>query len=419
MPITILAILPNYLPGYKAGGPVRSVENIVEQLGDPFTFKILTRDRDAGDEVAFPDVTPGQWHQVGKGRAIYLTPSSLRLLAMHRVIRGTRHDVLYLNSLFSPSFTLVPLLLRRLRAIPASAVVLAPRGELHPGALNTGDWRGWLPGPLAARLPSPRKLKKLAYIAVTRALRLYRGVTWQASNAEEAEQIRRHMGTRVTVVIAPNLASPPPAPPAADRVKVPGQLRVAFVSRISPKKNLDGAIAVLAGVRGNVVFDIYGPVEDDRYWARCRDALRRLPPDVTAFYHGPVPHEWVAEVFRRHDLLLFPSRGENYGHVVLESLVQGCPVLVSDRTQWRGLAAHRAGWDLPADDVEGMRVVLQACVDMGEDEYRALSRSAAAYGRARSLDQHPVHSTRELFYAASGLPAAEDDAAFPAGGRQR
>jgi len=414
MPITILALLPHYLPGYKAGGPVRSVENIVEQLGEPFTFKIVTRDRDAGDRMAFPGVTPGHWHQVGKGRAIYLTHSPLGALAMRRVIREAGHDVLYLNSLFSPSFTLAPLLLRRLRLIPGRAVVLAPRGELHPGALDTGEWPGWLPARFASGLPSPRKLKKLAYIAVTRALRLFRGITWQASNEEEAAQIRRYLGRRVTVAVAPDLVKAPPAGPAAPRPKAAGTLRVAYLSRIDSKKNLLGTLAVLEGVRGEVGLDIYGPVDDPRYWARCQAAIERLPANVTARYHGPVPHEWVGEVFRAHDLFLFPTWGENFGHVVLEALVQGCPVLASDRTHWRGLAAHRAGWDLPPDDVEGMRAVVQACVDMDPAGYRALSRSAAAYGRACSLDQQPVDSTRELFYAASGNPAAQGGAERPA-----
>lgn len=414
MPITILALLPHYLPGFKAGGPVRSVENIVEQLGEPFTFKIVTRDRDAGDRVAFPEVTPGHWHQVGKGRAIYLTPSRLRALAMRRVIRQAGHDVLYLNSVFSPTFTLAPLLLRRLRLIPRRAVVLAPRGELHPGAMDTGEWPRWVPAPLVSALPSPRKLKKLAYLAATRGLRLFRGVTWQASNDDEAAQIRRYLGRRVTVVVAPDLAKAPPATPAAPRLKPAGTLRVAYLSRIDSKKNLASAIAVLAGVKGTVSLDVYGPVDDPRYWARCQAAMERLPANVTARYHGPVPHEWVGEVFRAHDLFLFPTWGENFGHVVLEALVQGCPVLASDRTPWRGLADHGAGWDLPPDDVEGMRAVVQACVDMDPAGFRALSRGAAAYGRACSLDQQPVASTRELFYAASGNPAAQGGAQRPA-----
>jgi glycosyltransferase involved in cell wall biosynthesis len=401
-PMTILALLEHYLPGYKSGGPLRSVEHMVEQLGEPFTFKIVTRDRDMHDRSGFPGITAGEWHAVGKGRAIYLTPSQLGPLAMRRVIAGTQHDVLYLNSLFSPSFALVPLLLRRLRALAPRPVVLATRGELHPGALSTGSWGRWLPKRLDARLPSPRRIKKHVYIAVTRALRLYGGVTWQASNEVEAGHIRRHMGRRATVVVAPDLAAaPPPARPAAECRKVPGTLRVAYLSRIDPKKNLAGAIALLAGVRGEVSLDIYGPVDDERYWARCRAALDRLPPNVSARYHGPVPHEWVGDVFRTHHLFLFPTWGENYGHVVLEALVQGCPVLVSDRTHWRGLAAHRAGWDVDPDDGEAMRALLQACVDMDEPEYRRWSAGAAAYGRARSTDPRPVRSSRDLFHGAS------------------
>jgi glycosyltransferase involved in cell wall biosynthesis len=405
--MTILALLEYYLPGYKAGGPLRSVEHMVEQLGEPFTFKVMTRDRDAHDRSGFPGITAGEWHEVGKGRAIYLTPAQLGPLAMRRVIAGTAHDVLYLNSLFSPSFALVPLLLRRVRALAPRPVVLAPRGELHPGAMSTGSWGRWLPRRLAARLPSPRKLKKHVYIVVTRVLRLYTGVTWQASNEDEAAHIRRHMGRRATVVVAPDLAAaPPPVGPEAARRKTPGTLRVAYLSRIDPKKNLLGAVALLAGVRGEVSLDVYGPVDDPRYWERCRAALTRLPANVSARYHGPVPHEWVADVFRTHDLFLFPTWGENYGHVVLEALVQGCPVLVSDRTHWRGLAAEHAGWDVDPDDVETMRALLQACVDMDEPEYRRWSAGAAAYGRARSSDPRPVRSSRALFPAASPGGAA-------------
>jgi len=395
MPITILAVLPHYLPGYKAGGPLRSVEHMVERLGDPFTFKIVTRDRDHGDESSFPGIAPGEWHEVGKGRAIYLAPRELGPLGMRRVLAATRYDVLYLNSVFSTAFTLVPLLLRRMRAIPPCAVVLAPRGELHPGALGHGRSGSWMPAGVAAGVGS---LKKRAYLALTRAFGLYGGVTWQASNDEEAGHIRERLGPRTTVVVAPNLAAAPPEQWASQvRRKAPGQLAVVFLSRISPKKNLDGAIALLAGLRGEVSLEIYGPVEDERHWARCTAAIARLPANVTARYHGPVPHEWVGEVFRKHDLFLFPTWGENYGHVVQEALVQGCPVLVSDRTPWRGLAEHRAGWDVSPDDTAAMRAVLQRCVDMDEAEYRQWSRGAAVYGRKCSLDAQPVHSSRELF----------------------
>ena len=42
----ILVLIDHYLPGDKFGGPVRSVANMVEGLGDFFSFWIVTQDRD-------------------------------------------------------------------------------------------------------------------------------------------------------------------------------------------------------------------------------------------------------------------------------------------------------------------------------------------------------------------------------------
>jgi len=40
----ILGLVEYYLPGYKSGGPVRTIANMVNQLSDHFEFWIVTRD---------------------------------------------------------------------------------------------------------------------------------------------------------------------------------------------------------------------------------------------------------------------------------------------------------------------------------------------------------------------------------------
>ena len=45
----ILIVMGRYLPGYKDGGPVRSIKNLVDRLGTEYEFYILTVDRDHGD----------------------------------------------------------------------------------------------------------------------------------------------------------------------------------------------------------------------------------------------------------------------------------------------------------------------------------------------------------------------------------
>src|SRR4030095_14144490 len=165
-----------------------------------------------------------------------------------------------LNSFFARAFSINPVLLRRLGRIPSLPIVLAPRGEFSPGALQI----------------KPRR--KRAWLAVSRVLGLHRDLIWQASSPLEAADIRRCLGPierdrRSRIVVAPIIASadPPAAPgahvhPLARRSKPPGHLRVVFLSRLSPKKNLLGALRILGTVRGSVEFNIYGPVGDERYW---------------------------------------------------------------------------------------------------------------------------------------------------------
>lgn len=144
-----------YLPGYKSGGPVRTIANMVEHLGDEFDFRVVTKDRDALDTEPYPDVAVNEWNRVGKAQVYYASPDSLTLRKISKLIRKTPHDVLYLNSFFSSRFTALPLLTRRIGMLPARPVVLAPRGEFSAGALTLKSW------------------KKRPYLLVTRMLGLY------------------------------------------------------------------------------------------------------------------------------------------------------------------------------------------------------------------------------------------------------
>src|SRR5262245_4946321 len=69
---TTLALDNFYLPGYKGGGPVRSLSGLAERLGDDFDFALVTLDRDNADDRPYPGVSPGAWTEVGKVRVLYV-----------------------------------------------------------------------------------------------------------------------------------------------------------------------------------------------------------------------------------------------------------------------------------------------------------------------------------------------------------
>src|SRR5690349_21182553 len=107
----VLTLSPYYLPGYKAGGPIRTLAGMVERLGDDIRFRLVTSDRDSGDEQPYGGITADAWQPVGKAEVCYLSPSRRSLGAMQRLLRATAHEVLYVNSFFSPVFGMQPLLL--------------------------------------------------------------------------------------------------------------------------------------------------------------------------------------------------------------------------------------------------------------------------------------------------------------------
>ena len=337
----ILTFVPHYLPGFKSGGPTRSIANMVEALGDEFEFRIVTSDRDFLDVAPYYGITSDAWMSVRKAWVYYVSPERRRLFAWARLIRETPHDVLYLNSLFNPVYTLRPLFARRLAGSQGKPVVVAPRGEFSTGALGLKRW------------------KKRPFLAVAKITGLYRNVLWHASTENEAQLIRRQFGGAARIVIARNL-SPMSGQQrtSCEAIDARGPLRIVFLSRISREKNLDYALRVLAKTPVPIQFDIWGTLEDSAYWAQCQDQMRYLSEHVVARYRGVADHSEVNKILAGYDLFFLPTRGENYGHVIAEAVSAGTPVLLSDQTPWRNLRHAGVGWDLPL--VNGEAAFLEA-----------------------------------------------------------
>ncbi len=360
---TILVIIGTYLPGMRAGGPVRTTSNMVEWLGNDFCFRILTSDHDEDDIHPYPHTQAGAWHKMGKAHVRYLNAHEQRLWAMRRILSETPYDIIYLDSVLA-SPTITTLLLRRLRQIPLKPVIIAPRGHLHPGALRL------------------KPNKKRLFLWLARRVGLYENLTWHASTSDEKADILREFGP--TTAAKMNTISNLPAPllrvPSDNRpFKEVGSAQVVFLSRISRKKNLLFALSLLRTVKGKVQFDIYGPIEDAQYWDECLTLIRELPSNIAVTYKDIVPFDLVTNVLSRYHLFLLPTLGENFGHVILEALCAGCPVLVSDQTPWADLAAQGAGWTFSLTQPDQFQKVIQTVVDMDAPAFAEITRLVRRY----------------------------------------
>jgi glycosyltransferase involved in cell wall biosynthesis len=349
-----------YLPGFRAGGPMRSVSALVEQVGSEIDCYVVTRDRDEGSDRPYPDVPVGEWTTVGCAKVLYLAPHQIRSRRLTKAVRDIEPQAIYLNGFFGPMATRV-LLARRLGALANIPVLLAPRGELSPGALRL------------------KRSKKRWFLAAAKWMGLYSGVVFQASTERERDEINRAIPLTETPYIARNPIAFCPA--VRSRSKTSGAARFVFVSRIARKKNLHVALDLLRTIRGAVAFDIYGPIVEEEYWAECRPILDAMPANVVATYRGAVSHGDVAAALAASDFFLLPTASENFGHAIVEALMAGLPVITSDQTPWVGLARHGAGWDLALGNVDLWRAILQQCVDMDRTAYEQATAAAQAFGQ--------------------------------------
>jgi glycosyltransferase involved in cell wall biosynthesis len=382
----VLILVGHYLPGVKAGGPIRSIANLVEGLGDEMDFRVFTCDRDLGDDAPYSSITPNRWTAVGKAQVLYLSPECLWPRRLARILAAEPADCLYLNSFFSWEFSILPVLLCHAGLVRPKRIILAPRGEFSPGALGL----------------KPRR--KRAFIEIGKRLPVYGDAVWHASSVYEERDIRNVFGDAIEV----RVAMPIPVPEAertggtASR-KEPGSLRMICLSRVSPMKNLLGALHMLQGVAGELEFDIYGPAEDEYYRTQCVAAIDALPRNIRVRMHAAVGHAEVASLFGTHHLLYFPTLGENYGHVICEALSAGCPALISDRTPWRGLERSGAGWDLPLESPERFRAAIDRAMAMTNDEFQAAAKNARRFARDFSAGPEQIVRSRAVFAPMEGL----------------
>ncbi len=371
----VLVFIDWYLPGYMAGGPVRSLANVVERLQHELDFHIVTRNTDYTSDQPYAGIVPDQWTTLPGGAKVwYASAKGVDLRTWKKLLAQQPWDTVYINGLYSWWFNILPVWLTRRRKCKR---VVAVRGMLASGALRQGA------------------AKKLLFLSVARMLELYKGVVFQATNAEEARDIQAHQLRPAAVAITPNL----PRPVELQRMPIDkrqGEAELVSAARIAPEKNTLLAIEALRDVQGTVRYSLYGTVYDEAYWRKCQEAIAQLPPNVSVVHEGPVPTDDVPRVLAAAHALYMPSAGENFGHAMLEALSVGRPLLISDRTPWRGLESEHVGWDLPLAAPEAFGRTVELLCAMDQAEYDRWSQGAYQRASRYLADPQPVESTLKL-----------------------
>lgn len=360
----ILVLCDYYLPGYKSGGGMRTIVNMVERLHHKFDFYIITRDHDGKEDfTSYKTVKIDDWNVVENAQTYYLPQNKIKISKIHKLISEVKPDSIYTNSYFATP-AIYMLILRRLGRIAKCNVIVAPCGELSEGALSL------------------KSQKKKAFIRIAKSLKLYNGVIWKASNELERMEIERINGKGNKIFIAPDLTPKVIFPEFEKLPKITkniGEATIVFLSRFSAKKNFKWLLERLEKVEGNLIIDVYGPLEDELYWQKCLEMINILPSNIKIDYKGTIPHESVPATLNKYHFFILPTLGENFGHVFLEALAAGCPLLISDRTPWLKLDKKGIGWDISLEKPEKWMAKINECIKMDDNTYSIMRSNARRF----------------------------------------
>lgn len=371
----LLIMASLFWPQKNSGGPPISIMNLVQSIKNSFDIYVISKNHEINDDKPLDGIFPG-WNRFDFGKAIYTAKGEHTFRTIIKLIEDVAPDVIYQNSFFSMD-DLLPVLFYKKRH-PNVKVIIAPRGEFYPERMRVG------------------KFKKTVYGKLFRYSGLLKGVYFQGTGQEECVQEKAFLGISDDYLVnIQNISLP--AKGMYNRIeKKPNELKLVYVARIHPTKNTLKAIEWLGGVSGDIQYDIYGSIENESYWKQCQEAIARLPQNIIVRYMGVIDHEQVASTISRYHACYMPTTGENFGHSIVEAMLMGKPVVISDQTPWTDVNGN-GGFAISLNDKKTFISALNELVRMDEKQYSVLSEQIEKYIKDKLNIDEIIHQYINTF----------------------
>ena len=163
-------------------------------------------------------------------------------------------------------------------------------------------------------------------------------------------------------------------------------------------KNIATLLKIISEISVEMELDVFGPIEDRVYWDDCQRLIANLPSNVSVSYKGGLQPEFVSRTFARYDIFAFPTLGENFGHVIFESLRAGTPVIVNNTTPWNSddSGAIRA---IPLADAVTWRQQILNVAYLSPYEKKELHNITRRYAESFSRKSASFKQNLDLFHS--------------------
>jgi len=339
-----------YLPGVLAGGPIRSIEGLIKKLAEYYDFDLVTSSHDAFSNEDYINIELNKWNDLGYANCLYLSDKKRSLRNIYNILKEKKYDIIYLNSFFNFWYSIIPVFIYKFFYTQDTKLILAPRGEFNINALSNNS------------------LKKRFFLIISKIIGLHNNLVWHASTKYEAIDIKVFF-PNASIKVVENVSLESHQKEIKKKIKLKNQLDILFFSRITKMKNLTGALRIISNLKEKINFNIYGPKEDINYYKSVLSAINEIPENIKININGPLKHEKIKQVFDLHHLFFLPTLGENYGHVIRESIANNCPAIISNKTPWNNLESDGIGFVCNIDNDHEFIEKINFFLGMNQEEY--------------------------------------------------
>ena len=367
----VFITIPWFLPAYRAGGPIQSVANLIENFTVDIEYRIFCADEDLNGEP-LTGIVKNEWTNYNTYTQVWYAEKDNLSDVVCKEIAYIKPDLLYIVGLFSWHFNIVPMLFCK-----ANRKIISVRGMLHPGAL------------------SQKHIKKRLFLTGLKFLGLASKNIFHATDEIEAHFIKNVFGVNTTTLVAGNFAKNIAAQLPLE--KTAGYLVLITIALISPMKNHLMVLEALKECSANIKYNIYGAVKDETYWQKCKAVIAELPTNITVQYHGEIAPDFVAEVLAHQHVFIMPSKSENFGHAIAESLSAEKPVITSNNTPWNNLELNNAGINA-ATDVLSIAKAISFFAELNQSDYNGFVTGSKVYSIQNNKTAENMKAYRKLFF---------------------
>lgn len=316
----ILHFLPVYIPAWQYGGPVLSVSRLCEGLvNQDVDVRVITTTAGLSD---FPD---GQYGipQIVNGVEVFYYPVDRQdgpILSRSLVDSLPRHiawaELVHLSSIWQP----LGLPVQKAANAANVPVIQTLRGALGPYSWQSKWWkkipyfllheRAYLQSAAAIHCTSSQEASEIEWLRLN-------SKSWLLPNPVDISKLHYH---------------PEVGHQWRKAAGIPVDCPLLLVAgRLHHKKGLDLLPKVLNSLQNLPWHIVFIGKDADGTLLMIQSQFQKYGLSNRCHWIDSVSSDKLLHAYNAADILLLPSRHENFGNVVIEALACGCGVLISDR----------------------------------------------------------------------------------------